>query len=395
MKADLIVVGGGLAGSLLALRLARRRPAPRVLLLERGPTLGGNHTWSYHGSDLTPEQHDWLETLRVHHWSGHEVRFPRLQRRLDGDYRTITAERLHRHLMASGVATIRLNTAVTELAPRYVVLADGSVLEAEAVLDARGELPAERLALGYQKFVGLEVTLTAPHGLEHPILMDATVSQEDGYRFLYTLPLGADRLLVEDTRYSDGATLDTEALARAVQDYAAGQGWSIHAVERTETGVLPIVLAGERPAPTSEAAVPRIGLGAGLFHPTTGYSLPDAVRTAEAVAAAEQLDAASLRRVLDQLVASHWRRTGFFRLLNRMLFGAATPGRRYRVLERFYRLPEPLIARFYAGRPTLVDRLRVLAGRPPVPLLRALSCLSGRPFLKHQRPTAKENPRNE
>jgi lycopene beta-cyclase len=58
-----------------------------------------------------------------------------------------------------------------------------------------------------------------------------------------------------------------------------------------------------------------------------------------------------------------------------MLFEAAPPERRVVVLGRFYRLPEGLIERFYAGRTTLADRLRLLAGRPPVPLGRALRCL--------------------
>ena len=47
---------------------------------------------------------------------------------------------------------------------------------------------------------------------------------------------------------------------------------------------------------------------------------------------------------------NHWRRTGYYRLLNRMLFCAAEPDQRYRIFERFYGLSDPLIRRFYAGR---------------------------------------------
>jgi lycopene beta-cyclase len=45
------------------------------------------------------------------------------------------------------------------------------------------------------------------------------------------------------------------------------------------------------------------------------------------------------------------------------------------VLQRFYRLPEPLIARFYAGQSSVADRIRILAGKPPVPISRALRVL--------------------
>jgi len=61
--------------------------------------------------------------------------------------------------------------------------------------------------------------------------------------------------------------------------------------------------------------------------------------------------------------------------LNRMLFRAARPDQRYRVLERFYRLPQPLIERFYAGETTLADKARILSGKPPVPIGAALTCL--------------------
>ncbi len=60
-----------------------------------------------------------------------------------------------------------------------------------------------------------------------------------------------------------------------------------------------------------------------------------------------------------------------------MLFRAAEPAQRYRILERFYRLPEPLIGRFYAGQSTLLDRLRILLGKPPVPIGRAIKAMIG------------------
>ncbi len=86
-----------------------------------------------------------------------------------------------------------------------------------------------------------------------------------------------------------------------------------------------------------------------------------------------------IRAALAPLVKAHAlgraRNQGFYRLLNRMLFRAAEPTRRHLVLQRFYRLPQPLIERFYAGRTTLWDIARILVGKPPVPVSRALPCL--------------------
>jgi lycopene beta-cyclase len=73
-----------------------------------------------------------------------------------------------------------------------------------------------------------------------------------------------------------------------------------------------------------------------------------------------QLDAAA-RRFAE--VAQGQQR--FTTLLNRWLFRAITPNQRFRMLERFYRLPEPTIARFYALQMTAMDRARIVCGRPP------------------------------
>ena len=61
-----------------------------------------------------------------------------------------------------------------------------------------------------------------------------------------------------------------------------------------------------------------------------------------------------------------------------MLFRAAEPDRGYQVLERFYRLNPALIARFYAAESTRTDQLRILSGRPPVPIGRAMRSLARR-----------------
>lgn len=64
-------------------------------------------------------------------------------------------------------------------------------------------------------------------------------------------------------------------------------------------------------------------------------------------------------------------------MLSRMLFGAAEGAERWRMLARFYTLPQALIERFYSGRSTPLDMARVLAGRPPVPVGAAIASLAG------------------
>lgn len=375
---DIILAGGGLANGLIALRLAQTRPDVRVAIIESGPTLGGNHTWSSFTNDLTPAQQAWTAPLFEHRWDSYEVRFPRLQRSLAAGYGSATSERLAAEVASAlPPAHIITDMPVVALTPTSVTLANQQVLTASAVIDGRGQGPTKALDLRWQKFLGLEIELAAPHGLTGPIIMDATVPQYDGYRFVYTLPFGPTRILIEDTYFSDGADLAPDLLRQHLYDYATSQGWTITAVHREELGVLPLGIGGDIAAfwDEGEAGVPRVGLRSGMFHPVTGYSFPDAVQIADLVAGLPQLDAASIYAAVRNHSVKAWKARGMYRLLNRMLFLAALPDERYRVLERFYEHDEALVSRFYAARPELRDWRAILSGKPPLPVLRAASTL--------------------
>ena len=269
---------------------------------------------------------------------------------------------------------LRLNTPIQDVTPTSVQLASGEVLHARAVIDGRGMRPSSRLALGYQTFLGQEVRLAAPHGLSAPIIMDASVEQQGGYRFVYVLPFGPDRVLIEDTHYVDTPAWQPERLRANIRAYAAARGWQIAELLREEHGSLPIVLAGDIDGFWHDLhGQPGAGLRAGLFHPTTGYSLPHAVRLAGQIAALATFDAPGLFAGIRAEALREWRGQRFFRLLNRMLFLAGEADHRWRVMQRFYHLPAPLIARFYAGRLTWADQLRLVSGKPPVPVGQALS----------------------
>jgi lycopene beta-cyclase len=377
----LVLVGGGLANCLIARRAAEANPDPDIVVIERGPTLGGNHTWSFHDSDLTAGQRRWVEPLVAHRWPRHELRFPRRHRVMDGGYNSVTSERLHAVVSRELGDRVVLGAEVVEVRADGVTLADGRNIGARAVVDGRGDPGSRHLDVAYQKFVGLFVRLAAPHGLDGPILMDATVDQTDGYRFVYTLPFSGTELLIEDTYYADHPGLDDDSLGQEIIGYAAERGWKIAAITGSERGVLPITLGGDIEAfwDDGPAEVARSGMRGAFFHPTTGYSLPDAVRLADRVVALDDPDGPALYRMTRERSMRLWADTGYFRLLNRMLFRAADPHLRYRVFERFYGLSDGLIRRFYAGRLKWTDKVRVLIGKPPVPIRRALGCLPERP----------------
>ncbi|MDP1028660.1 lycopene beta-cyclase CrtY [Sphingomonas sp. KR1UV-12] len=376
---DLAIVGAGLAGGLIALAVQARHPALDVRLIDSAPVIGGDHRWSFFADDIAPADRWIVAPLVTQSWAAHDVAFPDLARRIAAPYFSIASERLDAVVRAAlPEGALMLGRAVGDVTPNHVAFADGTGLAAGGVIDARGPGDLATLDLGWQKFVGRELRLAAPHDAPDPRIMDATVAQIDGYRFVYCLPLGPRRMFVEDTYYSDTPELDRPALADRIHDYAATRGWQVEQAAGEEHGVLPVVLGGDFARYwRSTGTVAKAGMRAGLFHPTTGYSLPDAVRTAAMIAGGRDFDGVGLHARTHDLAAGTWRRRGFYRMLDTMLFRAASPTERYRVLERFYRLSPGLIGRFYAGESTMRDKARVLLGKPPVPIGRAVRALRG------------------
>ena len=372
-KCDVAIVGGGLAGGLAALALAAKRPDLDVRLIEPGP-IGGNHIWSFFDSDIAKKDRWLVAPLVRHHWTHYDVAFPSHQRGLRMGYKSIPGEALAEAVAAALPAEHIIADKAKHVAPDHLLLSRGGRLSAKRVIDARGASKFPGLDCGWQKFVGQALTVEGGHGLDQPVVMDATVEQLDGYRFVYLLPFDAETVFVEDTYYSDSPELDVADVKTRIATYAARRQWNVTATTREETGVLPVVIAGEfgRLWPESDRTA-RIGVRAGAFHATTGYSLPDAVRTASVLP--DLIDRADLPTRLRNRAATSWRRQRFYRMLGAMLFRAAEPDERFRIFERFYRLSPALIARFYAGRSSTADKLRILSGKPPVPVGRAMAAL--------------------
>lgn len=381
-KLDIAIVGGGLAGGLTALAIKRAAPHLSLALFEAGESYGGNHRWSWFEGDLDTAGAGLLASFRKAQWSGgNEVRFPGHSRRLRSDYRSLDSRDFDAALRCDlPQDAIHTKTAVAELRMGGVALASGEDIAASAVIDCRDAAPSEHLAGGWQVFLGQHLRTRDPHGINRPVIMDATVEQPEAYRFVYLLPLSEKDIFVEDTYYADDPELDTALLRGRIAEYARSKDWQIEIVHE-ETGVLPVITGGDFDAYRASLSTPGVALAGargGFVHPLTSYTVPVAVENAVAIADAVRGDLRSLPALVEARAKAHWRRTRFYRLLGRMLFDAAEPSERYRVFERFYRLPEPLIDRFYAVRSTPADKIRILCGKPPVPVGRAIKALLGK-----------------
>ena len=389
---DILFVGGGLANVLAARAISLRNPIIRMGIVERHDQLGvagSSHTWSFHVSDICKmsefDRH-WLRPYVSKIWNatpGYAVRFPQLRRSIELSYGSIRSERFHEVVLTERFAEFLWNKEVVGLSACEVRLADGAALSARLVVDGRGWTANHggTWPMGYQKFLGQFIRTDGPHGMKSPVLMDGTVEQDDGFHFVYVLPFSEDLLLVEDTYYSLSKELRPAVLRQRIRNWLEKEGITAGTVEGEETGVLPIPLSGRGEPdflPGEGDSIVSLGLGAGLFHPVTGYSLVHAVRAAEILAELIENKGinswASIPSSMARYSRREWRKGAFLRRLNNMFFMAAPPQERYKILEKFYRHEHRVIERFYGNRLSVRDKLAIVSGKPPVavgPALRA------------------------
>lgn len=393
---DVAIVGGGLAGGLIALALHRHAPDCRFVVVEAGRSLGGHHRWSWFETDIRPNARALMSGFALNGWDeGYDITFPRLGRTLPTSYRSLASAEFHRALTAElPPERVMLDTKAASLDADGVTLVDGTRLAAKRVIDCRPFKPSKALNGGWQVFLGQQFRCETPHGLTRPVIMDASVDQiapygnGAAYRFVYVLPLSPTDVFIEDTYYADQPKMDAEVLKGRVGEYAHRNGWKGEVVDQ-EAGILPVISGGDFNAALAEVAIPGVALAGargGFSHPLTSYTLPFAVDNALAIAhliaKRPDLSGAELAAFCQRRSKRHWRATAYYRMLSRMLFEAAEPDKRVVVFEHFYALRGALVERFYAGRSTWPDRLRILTGKPPVAIPRAIRALfsSGKPL---------------
>jgi lycopene beta-cyclase len=127
--------------------------------------------------------------------------------------------------------------------------------------------------------------------------------------------------------------------------------------------------------PTTGKAI-AIGYRGGFFHPGTGYSLGRAAIVANRIAGlAKDVNESALQdaveKNLSQLRNSFAADDRFARLLNKLAFRHIPSGwLRDAVFSPVYQLPQAVLARFYAGRTSLRDRLAIAAAPARIPFFR-------------------------
>jgi lycopene beta-cyclase len=385
------LIGGGLHNLLLASRLLKQQHSPRhrqarqleIEIFESQSRFQTDKTISCHASDIPLHWEPELEPFWRCKWPSYHVRFaPGPFINIPIGYRSLDLVSLARHIESSAAhaagLTIHFDRAMDTLPPGFDLVIDSA--------SALGVQPTQPTNFrGVQQFFGQTLSFGEPHKISLPIVMDSTIPQSGGYCFVYVLPMSDRELLIEDTRLL-GRQQIWQNLEDAVPAYLNHLGLANrqYTVVHEERGTLPIPLcslnrwqgAVPRHSEMAQAHVIKVGFRAGYFHPTTGYSLPLALRSIDSLckdiesacqgnASVSPKDLAFYARNYDQFTRSCRSSWAVALIFNRFLLWGFRPDQAHNAFAYFYALPLEFIRRFYRAELRLRDLKPMLSRLPP------------------------------
>jgi lycopene beta-cyclase len=283
VRVDVAVVGGGPAGRALTSRAAAVGLTTAVL--DPDP----HRPWPATYGIWTDEIPTWLPDDVVGAAMPEATARARTLHHLGRAYSMLDTAALQVALTADdGTTAVRRAAVGTRPAGRdtAVLLDGGGEVRARVVVDASGPrrvlsaLPAAGARAAQTAF---GVVLPDDGRIAHTF-MDWTADHgEDGWpSFLYAVPLGGGRLLLEETSLARRPGLDVAILRRRLRAKLAARGVEVDEGAATELVAFPVDI----PPTRGVGATVAFGAAAGVVHPATGYSLATSLVMADPVVAA-------------------------------------------------------------------------------------------------------------
>lgn len=341
MEKPVIILGGGMLGSLLAYRLKQALPEVEFKLYEESSTLGNHQYCSFRSSDCE-QSLKWLQPLVAHSWESHHIKFPKFEKWITNPYHLIDSRQLNEVVTAAlGPDVVKLNDAKN----LEMALQEGSF-----VIDARNICHYKKK--GYRKHLILEVELTEDHNLIAPIIFDAGVDAKEQFRSIRYLPLSSRKLLVKDFWISQNSQVNLHEMRNSLITSLAQMGWKIEKVFREDSGVVEV--------PVSDPVIPQEGRVinlADIFHDTTGCSIPQATKLIERMVRTS-FRFGEIKEIVQTFRKENESDKKFFRFLNRLMIED-----KQQIFEAVYQQPYPVLERFSRGELSMLDRSRILFGK--------------------------------
>ncbi len=364
-REGVLIAGGGLAGCLAALAMARYRPEVPLLIVEERERFGGEGYQSWFDAEVEGPEAALVRPLAAQAWPGFYIAFPGFSRKLKADCAGFDGASLHTAMLATLAPNqMRLGVKVVAVRDDALVLDGGEEIKAEGAIDARGLSHSPALDLHYEARLERTYRLAAPHNVDRPVLIDATGEQGAGFAFRQIVPLDERRLLVADALISHHGQPGEAARAR-LDHYVALRGWSDSAIESEAALARPLPSGGDFAAfwRIGGARAARLGARGGFFHPVTGRKVGDAARAAMLLTRLRDFTGAALHDALEAEAQRLWRARAFLRGLNAPAAGDGEAQRER--AARLFQLDPGLIARFHADRLGLLDRRKVQKALSP------------------------------
>lgn len=341
MDKPVIILGGGLTGTLLGYRLKEVLPSVPFRLYTEDSMLGNHQSCSFRESDCRPSM-KWLRPLVSHTWRQHHVKFPSFEKWITNPYHLIESNHLHKIASVSIGNSLHLyNKMNIELA-----LQMGSF-----VIDTRNKCHYRKC--GYRKWLTLEVELQHDHHMIAPVIYDGGIDQKEQGRNLYYLPLSSRKLLIKDFWISSAKKLDLDEMRNALILSLKNKDWRIEKIIREESGITEMPLTA--PVIRQEGRVLNLS---GLFHDTTGCQVASTVRLIDRMVATS-FRLGELKEVVKKIRQVEEKDRKFFRYLNRQILA----GGHRSIFETIYRQPYSVLERFSGGKLNFLDRSRIALGR--------------------------------
>ncbi len=371
---DVILVGCGFASGILAYRLRQVRPEIKILVIEQKKKLSAEYTWSFFTQDISAENMQWVSPLIKYSWNRFEVRFPKYTRFFNFTYNSIPAESLFDRIKKQPGTDFLTGKKVIEITQDHVRLNNGKIFRAKCIIDGRGYRERLNFDTGYQKFVGIDLTLKEPHNLDHPVIIDATIKQKDGFRLMYVLPWEKNRLMLEDTYYTLNPEMDIKSIKNDILSYATSSGWRVKSIDRIEQGCTAIPME-EDPDLGKEMkkGIPMVGIRGGIINPMTGYASPAAIALADKISRLSEINNKTVSDAIKKAIPEILPPLKFTRLMDRMMFTCTIPDELHLLFQYFFKKNEGMVSRFFSGRYKLKDYINIFtAVPPPLPYTRLL-----------------------
>ena len=358
-RAGVLIAGGGLAGCLAALALARLRPEVPLMIVEERTRFGGEGFHYLFDAEAEGADPALMEPLVTHRWPGFYAAFPGINRKLKAGMTGFDSETVHQAMLATlRPDQYRLGTRVVAVRSDALELDGGETVRAEGAIDARGAANLSMLELLYEARLERMLRLASPHRLDRPLLIDATMDQAVGLGFVQAFPLEAQTLRIAQVLVSERAQPEEAAEAR-LANYLVLRGWEADA-EPPTTIVRPLAIGGDFSAfwRIGGARVAKLGLRGGFVQPTTGRTAPDALRNALLLARQQDFTGEALHDLFEAEARAMWKKRELARGVN-AAFADGDPEARRALAERLWGLDAGTLLRLQTERLGLLDRRRI------------------------------------